>query len=306
MKTKKSSLITNAAFIVLLVITISCGNSKRAAVPCPDFSHHKSFKPAHSENTTSSDGTLSQRRTSRKNLNLVHLASRSVSSKSDNKPEISNSQNMTGNMLTDVVDPDIQDKLAYMNSLTASVTPYPIQGIIWSDFHQKSVEPKRRELIIPYDSIFRCDTVVFKAGNEIMVKVIEIGLNEIKYRECENLQGPVISLLKSDVFVIKYPNGTRDFFNDAAPVISTGTVNKTYNATPTKTEGLGTAGFIASILGLLIAGIPLGTFAIIAGIISQGKIKKYPERFKGKGLATAAIIIGLLDVIGVLIYLATI
>lgn len=58
-----------------------------------------------------------------------------------------------------------------------------------------------------------CDLIVFKNGDEIEGKVTEIGLEEIKFLKCENLEGPFISILKMEVFMIKHPNGTKDVFN---------------------------------------------------------------------------------------------
>lgn len=53
-----------------------------------------------------------------------------------------------------------------------------------------------------------CDLVILKNGEEIRAKVIEVGVREIKYKNCDNLDGPLFSKRKSEVFMIKYPNGT--------------------------------------------------------------------------------------------------
>ncbi len=54
----------------------------------------------------------------------------------------------------------------------------------------------------------KLDTLVLKNGEEIKCKIIEIGTTEIKYKKWDNLEGPTIAILKSDVFMIKYANGT--------------------------------------------------------------------------------------------------
>lgn len=56
------------------------------------------------------------------------------------------------------------------------------------------------------------DLIIMKNGDEIKSKVKEITLDVIKYRKHENPDGPVISVLKSEVFMIKYENGTKDIF----------------------------------------------------------------------------------------------
>lgn len=53
-----------------------------------------------------------------------------------------------------------------------------------------------------------CDLIIKKSGEEINAKVLEIGISEIKYKECNNIEGPTFTISKSDVFMIKYPNGT--------------------------------------------------------------------------------------------------
>lgn len=52
-------------------------------------------------------------------------------------------------------------------------------------------------------------------GDELQVKVQEINLNEIKYKRYDNLEGPLISVSKAEVFMIKYENGTKEVFNEA-------------------------------------------------------------------------------------------
>lgn len=64
------------------------------------------------------------------------------------------------------------------------------------------------------------DIIVFKDGNEIKAVVNEVGTNEIKYKKYENKTGPTYSVLKTEVFEIKYENGTKDVFGvgDSKPV----------------------------------------------------------------------------------------
>jgi hypothetical protein len=52
------------------------------------------------------------------------------------------------------------------------------------------------------------------------------------------------------------------------------------------------AGFICSILGIFFAGIILGLLGVIFSSIALSKVNEQPERYSGKGLAIAGIIIG--------------
>jgi len=52
-------------------------------------------------------------------------------------------------------------------------------------------------------------------GEEIKAKVQEVGISEIKYKKVDNLTGPLYTVLKSEVFIIKYENGTKEVFGSA-------------------------------------------------------------------------------------------
>jgi len=64
------------------------------------------------------------------------------------------------------------------------------------------------------------DILTKRNGEELNVKVLEITLNEVKYKRFDYLEGPTISILKSDVFMIKYENGSKTIFTEAAPQVT--------------------------------------------------------------------------------------
>ena len=57
------------------------------------------------------------------------------------------------------------------------------------------------------------DTLSMRSGENILVKVIEVGTTEVKYKKQDNLNGPDFSILKLDLLMIKYENGTKDDFS---------------------------------------------------------------------------------------------
>lgn len=68
------------------------------------------------------------------------------------------------------------------------------------------------------------DVLIKRNGEELVVKVLEISLHEVKYKRYDNLEGPTISIAKTEVFMIKYENGTKTTFTDSpasAPVAQT-------------------------------------------------------------------------------------
>src|SRR4051812_43675044 len=68
--------------------------------------------------------------------------------------------------------------------------------------------------IIFHFSAFSQDTLVKKSGEEISVKVLKITPSEVEYKRFDNLDGPLIVVLKSELAAIRYANGTREEFLD--------------------------------------------------------------------------------------------
>ena len=79
------------------------------------------------------------------------------------------------------------------------------------------------------DIITKCN------GEEIAAKVAEIGDTQIKYRKYENAQGPLYTLPASEVFLIRYEDGTREVVTPLdAPAVSPATAAET-NGTESST-----------------------------------------------------------------------
>ena len=57
------------------------------------------------------------------------------------------------------------------------------------------------------------DTLSMRSGENILVKVIEVGTSEVKYKKLDNLSGPIFSILKSDLLIVKYENGIQEDFS---------------------------------------------------------------------------------------------
>ena len=59
-----------------------------------------------------------------------------------------------------------------------------------------------------------CDVLIMMDGSEITAKILEITPYEIKYKNCDNLDGPTFTKSLSTVFKIKYANGTSQVMNN--------------------------------------------------------------------------------------------
>jgi hypothetical protein len=58
------------------------------------------------------------------------------------------------------------------------------------------------------------DIILMKSGDEIEAIIVEIGSTEVTYKEHGNPDGAVHTVLKSDIFQIKYENGNRVLFSE--------------------------------------------------------------------------------------------
>lgn len=180
---------------------------------------------------------------------------------------------------------------------------------------QLIINQKRLEIPTEIKDI-KCDLLVLKNGDEISGKVTEITLTEIKYKKCENLDGPIYTIAKEDVLFIKYVNGTKEIISK---IVETKKVEDDYvSPVPDKEEpikkrksnGFAIAGYIVALVGWAVfwfafagIGIPAGIVAIIFGIVGLVKCSKEPEKYKGKGMSIAAIILGVLLLITAIIFL---
>jgi hypothetical protein len=184
----------------------------------------------------------------------------------------------------------------------------------------------------PEDS---CDILIFKDGAEIKGKVQEIGIHDIRYKRCDALEGPIYISRKTELFMIKYANGTREVIKSEAPA-----PEQIQHTRPTR-EGYGPQKKFRKIthpaaIGALIAGIasialayialvaiilgalPVSFFmapllaslaAVILGKTAMSKIKEAPEVYKGKGMAIpgfvmGAVILGIFITVGLITLLA--
>lgn len=62
--------------------------------------------------------------------------------------------------------------------------------------------------------VFSQDIITKKTGEDIQSKILEISQSEVKYKLYSNLEGPTYTLLKSDILMVRYENGTKDIFNE--------------------------------------------------------------------------------------------
>ncbi|MDR0811237.1 MAG: hypothetical protein LBN23_03030 [Paludibacter sp.] len=68
--------------------------------------------------------------------------------------------------------------------------------------------------------LFAQDVIILNNGDEIQALVQEIGSDEVTYQKTDNQSIATYTLKKSEIFMIKYANGSKEVFNDATMAIS--------------------------------------------------------------------------------------
>ncbi len=109
-------------------------------------------------------------------------------------------------------------------------------------------------------SAFSQDLIMKNDLQNIEAKVIEITPSEIKYKSFSNLEGPLISILKIDVKMIKYENGELMYLNTGQQNtnIDMGSLGRqdainNYRCVKCGATGTTITSFLSPILGLIPA-----------------------------------------------------
>jgi len=69
--------------------------------------------------------------------------------------------------------------------------------------------------------VFAQDIIMLKTGDDIEALIEKVGAEEIEYKKWDNQTGPVYVIKKSDVFMIKYRNGSKDLFDTPTKPVQT-------------------------------------------------------------------------------------
>jgi hypothetical protein len=88
--------------------------------------------------------------------------------------------------------------------------------------------------VLMFNGLSAQDLILKKNGDEINAKVQEIGVTEIKYKKSDNLNGPVYTLLKSEVFMVKFENGTKEIFTEEPRILNA--VDNSVNPPPVEEQ----------------------------------------------------------------------
>lgn len=183
------------------------------------------------------------------------------------------------------------------NKLTASIDPsdLPTENNHTNNFYSNPT--------FKYLTTDSCDVIILRSGEIINATSIEIEAKEVKFKKCDNKDGPTISVKSVDIYMIKHADGTKDLFtasnnssNDYSTLVGNNS-NEEKKPEEKKGGGFGIVSFVSSIVGLIVAAVIFGPLAIVFGFLGIDK--------KNKGLAIAGLIIGVIDLMVGIIIMAT-
>ncbi|MCP3928936.1 MAG: hypothetical protein GY705_07535, partial [Bacteroidetes bacterium] len=106
--------------------------------------------------------------------------------------------------------------------------------------------------------LFDCDRIIKTDGEEIDVKIVEVGIRDIKYKKCNLEDGPTYSIDREDVFIIRYTNGEKEIITDINSLKRKDEIAKRF-AEEENTKGLWAIG--------LLLGVTLGFIGLLIGVI---------------------------------------
>ncbi len=150
------------------------------------------------------------------------------------------------------------------------------------------------------------DVLLLQNADELKVKILEIDDKNIKYKRCDNIDGPTYSMSKSRVALIKYANGTKEVVVQE-PIYKPAEQERPQKPEmPRKVNPLGLASLLLYILGsilsrgltaatlsgsMVILALILATAPLIMAYISLFQFKREPTVYKGKWMPITVVCI---------------
>ncbi len=164
----------------------------------------------------------------------------------------------------------------------------PIEVIIVSSSNDIDVSlTSVKKIILPGDTCG--DLITLRSGDQVMARVVEITEDKIKYKRCDNLEGPMFVVNKATVSSIRYSNGTLEKIEASTEPVNTTQTNsrpKDKDAFYAEQKVHPLAGW--ALVAWLI-GAPTLTLGYIAALIMSNKairdITLQPKKWRGLQLA---------------------
>ena len=151
------------------------------------------------------------------------------------------------------------------------------------------IEKKKLGEVVMQPSDTCGDVITLQNGDEILAKVLEVNQTDIKYKKCNNLDGPLMVESVDNVFMIKYVNGSKDVFNKTAKPKVDSPKKENASSGEKKYNKAAVTSFIFSLF-FIFYGISC-IFSLIFAIKALRQMKKEPGKYKGKAFAMVGLIV---------------
>lgn len=137
------------------------------------------------------------------------------------------------------------------------------------------------------------DLLTKRNGEELLVKVLEISPNEVKYRRADNPDGPLISVWRTDMFMIRYANGTKELFGPDGSIRSATSAASV--STPTSASA--TAPSVAATAPVPLSGWPsdAATMPVISNADPNDALLDEPIQLSGPRVGITMLSQGLVN-----------
>lgn len=140
---------------------------------------------------------------------------------------------------------------------------------------KKSLKKSAKKQILSTSSSTACDEITFVSGKTLKVEIKKMTTHEVTYITCGNKQQKTTVPL-DEIIQIRSATGILIYESKVEDITY---ATHTTSQTQAKTDTFAILSFVFTLTFILI---PLG---FIFGLVSLRRIKKYPERYKGKAFA---------------------
>ncbi|MBK6522125.1 MAG: hypothetical protein IPG08_07195 [Sphingobacteriaceae bacterium] len=157
----------------------------------------------------------------------------------------------------------------------------------------KVSDPETGSFVLDKSKIVLMDTcgdvITFKSGDKVTARVTEITDDKIKYKRCDNLDGPIFVVNKGTVQTIRYANGVVENIEAPQPAYHPNpNVQKGNDQTAFKKPKVVHPKATVALLSLLLLWWLFGLGIVLGAIFSYLAIKEIdmnPDKYKGRQLA---------------------
>jgi hypothetical protein len=269
--------VISCIIIFVSILFQYCSTVKRSAVSCPQFSGYK----------------LNETRKKIRRNNKIEAV---------NNEYFRNHRKQVKTVTSNI---HLYDSVIHFSSANLSNNSDRLESAVipYETNYLKSLTASANNSIVLQPDL--CDTIFLKKGSYMNVKIDRIGLWKIRYHNCNIPTGPKSSISVFKVLSFSYNNEKQknSSFSKNNPQI---------DKTKRKPEPLGLAGFAFSISGLFFLGsLSLALIFLIAtgsvlGWISYIRIKRHPDKYKGRAFAQVSIVLGYALLIFLIIFFSAI